>query len=74
MYKFIFFSTIFIIAISSVIFFKYKLLGYGGFCFYVGGMTYLVYDKIKNKLITENKKSNVNYILFFILQIFQNIS
>ena len=68
--KFIFFNTIFIIAVSSLIFFKFKLLGYGGFCFYVGGMTYLVYDKIKNKLITENKKNNINYMLFFVLQIF----
>ena len=38
----IIFNSFLIILISSIIFFKYKLIGYGGYCFFIGGLSYLI--------------------------------
>ena len=43
----IFWYTILIIIISVVIFLKFKLIGYGGYCFFVGGLSFMVVDKLK---------------------------
>ena len=58
----IIFNSFLIILISSIIFFKYKLIGYGGYCFFIGGLSYLITKKINLK---ENYK-----IIFLILIIF----
>jgi len=50
-------STI-IIIISSLIFFKYKYIGYGGYCFFVGGLSYLLNQKFK---------LNDNYKIFYLI-------
>ena len=47
-----------IIIISSLIFFKYKFIGYGGYCFFVGGLSYLLNQKLR---------LNVNYKIFYLI-------
>ena len=59
--KNIFLNTFILITFSSIIFFKFKLIGYGGFCFFIGGLSYLLNEKIKLK---ENYK-----ILYLIISI-----
>lgn len=43
--KFLF--SILIIIASSFLFFKFKFLGYGGYCFFVGGLSCMILEKIK---------------------------
>lgn len=51
----IFVNSLLIIIISSIVFFKFKLIGYGGYCFFIGGLSYLIINKInlniKNKVL-----------------------
>ena len=35
------------ILISSIAFFKFKFIGYGGYCFFLGGLSFLLIDYIK---------------------------
>ena len=49
-----------IIIISSLIFFKYKFIGYGRYCFFVGVLSYLLNQKLK---------LNVNYKIFYLITI-----
>ena len=51
-------NSIIIIIISSLIFFKYKFIGYGGYCFFVGGLSYLLNQKLR---------LNVNYKIFYLI-------
>lgn len=64
--KTIFLTTTFLILISSVIIFKFKLLGYGGLCFYIGGMTSLLYNRFKDQIFNENKNKKKVLLLLFI--------
>jgi len=61
----IFFYTILVIIISIILFFKFKFIGYGGYCFFVGGLSFMVTDKLK--------LSNQIKIMFFCLIIFLSI-
>jgi len=58
----IIFLSLLIILLSSILFFKFKLLGYGGYCFFVGGLSYIIFENIKI-----NQK---NKIIFFLIVIF----
>ena len=44
----IFYSTTFVILFSIFIFYFNKLIGYGIFCFFIGGLTYLIIKKINS--------------------------
>jgi peptidoglycan/LPS O-acetylase OafA/YrhL len=44
----ILYSTLFLILFSIFIFYLNKLIGYGIFCFFIGGFTYLIIEKINN--------------------------
>ena len=39
--------SILTVVISSILFFKFKFLGYGGYCFFVGGLSYVLLEKLK---------------------------
>ena len=43
----IIFYSILMVLISSMAFFKFKLIGYGGYCFFIGGLSLLFFDYIK---------------------------
>ena len=53
--------SIILIIISVPVFFIYKNIGYGGYCFFVGGLSFLIYDFYKNNYIT--KKSLIIFSL-----------
>jgi len=57
----IFHSTTLLILFSLFLFYFNKLIGYGFFCFFIGGFTFLVFAKINNYKIKK-----VNYIIFFL--------
>ena len=57
----IFFSFLIIFA-SSILFFKFKFLGYGGYCFFVGGLSYILIENFK-----VNQKNKVLFLCFMIL-------
>jgi peptidoglycan/LPS O-acetylase OafA/YrhL len=59
----IFYSTIFTILFSIFIFYFNKLIGYGIFCFFIGGLTYLTIEKINNYKL---KKINLIILSFTI--------
>jgi len=44
----ILYSTLFLILFSIFIFYLNKLIGYGIFCFFIGGATYLIIEKINS--------------------------
>jgi peptidoglycan/LPS O-acetylase OafA/YrhL len=56
----IFFSTAYLLLFGIFIFYFNKLIGYGIFCFFIGGFTYLVIEKINNYKIKE-----INVIFLF---------
>ena len=56
------FCSILIISVSSILFFKFKLLGYGGYCFFVGGLSYIL---LKNLKINQKNKILFLFILIF---------
>ncbi len=58
-------NSIIIIIISSLVFFKYKFIGYGGYCFFVGGLSYLLNQKLR---------LNVNYKIFYLIVIILTFS
>jgi len=60
-----FFYTMLVIAISTIIFFKFKLIGYGGYCFFIGGLSFLIVDKLK----LSNKIKITSLILIIFLSI-----
>ena len=51
-----------IILISSILFFKFKFLGYGGYCFFVGGLSYILFKNLK---IDQKNKILILCILIF---------
>ena len=51
-----------IIAISTIIFFKFKLIGYGGYCFFIGGLSFLIVDK--SKISNKIKITSLMLIIF----------
>jgi len=59
--------TLTIIIMSMFIIFKYEFIGYGGFCFFVGGLTYLFYSKMENNIIV--KRHILKTCLFILLNI-----
>ena len=61
--RFIWYTTPILIIVSALVFFEKKLIGYGGFCFFLGGFVFLIYEKIK-------KLNGYNKLKFFILSIF----
>ena len=46
-----------------IIFFKFKLIGYGGYCFFIGGLSFLILDKLK--LSNKIKIATLILIIFF---------
>jgi peptidoglycan/LPS O-acetylase OafA/YrhL len=65
----IFYSTTFLLLFGIFIFYINKLIGYGIFCFFIGGFTYLAIEKINNYKI---KKKNIIFLfsIIFIIVIF----
>jgi len=61
--RFLLLLTFLLIILSSVVFFKYKLIGYGGFCFFIGGLTSLIFEFLKKK----NYFNINNWIVFTLL-------
>lgn len=61
------YTTIILIIFSIPIFFVYKNIGYGGYCFFIGGLTFLFFDFIEKKY--ENKKLITIFSLFFLLSL-----
>lgn len=57
--------TIILIIISVPIFFVYKNIGYGGYCFFIGGLSCLFYNFIEKRY--ENKKFVFIFFSIFIL-------
>ena len=54
--------------LSIIIIFKYKFIGYGGFCFFIGGLSYLLYEKLaKYKFINKNIFKVCQFFLLLIL-------
>ena len=54
--------------LSVIIIFKYKFIGYGGFCFFIGGLSYLLYEKLaKYKFINQNIFKVCQFFLLLIL-------
>ncbi len=58
----IIFYSFLIILISSILFFKFKFLGYGGYCFFIGGLSYIL---IKNLKINQKNKILILSLLIF---------
>ena len=58
----IFFSFL-IILISSILFFKFKFLGYGGYCFFIGGLSQMLIENLK---ITQKNKTLILCLSIFI--------
>jgi peptidoglycan/LPS O-acetylase OafA/YrhL len=58
----IFYSTTLLILFSIFLFYFNKLIGYGFFCFFIGGFTFLIFEKINNY-----KTKKINFIIFFLL-------
>ena len=46
----IFLSSSVILILSSILYFESKWIGYGGYCFFVGGLSYLINQKINIKI------------------------
>ena len=55
------------ITMSTIIISKYEFIGYGGFCFFIGGLTNLFYSKLDNSIII--KKNILRTCLFFLFNI-----
>ena len=58
----IIFCSILVILISSIIFFKFKFLGYGGYCFFIGGLSLILLENLK---IDQKNKILILCILIF---------
>jgi len=58
----IIFYSFLIILISSILFFKFKFLGYGGYCFFIGGLSYILLENLK---INQKNKTLILCILIF---------
>lgn len=63
--KFLLPTVLILIILSSIVFFKYKLIGYGGFCFFIGGLTNQIFEFIKKKFIKNNW--TIFYLFFFLI-------
>jgi len=63
--KFLLPTVLILIILSSIVFFKYKLIGYGGFCFFIGGLTSQIFEFIKKKFIKNNW--TIFYLFFFLI-------
>ena len=57
----IFYATILLILFSLFLFYFNKLIGYGVFCFFIGGFTFLIFEKINTY-----KVKKINCILIFL--------
>jgi len=62
--KFLLPIILILIILSSIVFFKYKLIGYGGFCFFIGGLTNKIFELIKK---INFKNSWIIFYLFLLL-------
>lgn len=58
----IIFYSFLIILLSSILFFKFKFLGYGGYCFFIGGLSYILLENLK---IDQKNKTLLLCILIF---------
>ena len=56
-----FYSTTILILSSLFFFYFNKLIGYGIFCFFIGGFTFLIFKKISNYKINK-----LNFIILFL--------
>ena len=59
----IIFYSFLIILISSILFFKFKFLGYGGYCFFIGGLSYILIENLK--IDQKNKILILSLMIFF---------
>ena len=67
----IFLSSFLILILSSILYFESKYIGYGGYCFFVGGLSCLIIQKIK--IIIKTKMIILSIFIFLFssfLQIF----
>jgi len=67
--RFLILLTFLLIILSSIIFFKYKLIGYGGFCFFIGGLTNLIFEFLKKN----NYLNGNNWLVFCLLLLFTSL-
>ena len=67
--RFVWYTTPILIIISALVFFEKKLIGYGGFCFFLGGFVFLIYEKIK-KINGYNKLKFFIFSIFFLITLF----
>ena len=58
----IIFYSFLMISISSILFFKFKFLGYGGYCFFIGGLSCILLENLK---INQKNKTLILFILIF---------
>lgn len=58
----IIFYSFLIILISSILFFKFKFIGYGGYCFFIGGLSYIL---LENLNVNQKSKTLILCILIF---------
>ena len=63
-----FYLTFLFILLGIFLFYYNKLIGYGIFCFFIGGLTYLFIKKIN-----DYKIKNINFVLFFLIILMGNI-
>ena len=59
----IIFCSFLIILLSSILFFKFKFLGYGGYCFFIGGLSYILIENFK--IGQKNKTLFLCILIFF---------
>tara|TARA_B100001057_G_scaffold30626_1_gene27926 strand:+ start:634 stop:1689 length:1056 start_codon:yes stop_codon:yes gene_type:complete len=59
----IIFCSFLVILISSILFFKFKFLGYGGYCFFIGGLSYVLLENFK--IGKKNKTLFLCILIFF---------
>jgi peptidoglycan/LPS O-acetylase OafA/YrhL len=68
--NFILHITVIFIIIFTFIFFEKKLIGYGGFCFFLGGIVFLIYEKIKNiKMLSSAKFFSILFLIFLLTMV-----
>ena len=68
----IIYSTVTLLLFSIFIFYLNKLIGYGIFCFFIGGFTYLIAEKINNYKIKKINSIIILLIIFFTAIFFIN--
>ena len=71
--KNIYLNTMLLILLSLFLFNNFKLIAYALFCFNLGGLTHLFYEKIKNKFLVNKNIEYYTILLILSLLIFTSI-